>query len=709
MAIDRDKYIAKYIDEGLENITQVEGLVFDIKNDISVKDNLATVLRALHTIKGLSRMLEFKNIEGLTHALESVFISFREQSIELTENALKLILSTLDLAKNGIELVKNTKDDAVEIKDHVKNLNSLSTGGEFSVPKTLKVSTQTKSKSIRLPTEKIDDIIKSITSLQSLEIAAKTISVDTTGLNFLIKEISAKLKTNKNKDPALTTNIRKMEKLSGNINSALKNYSLDAGNQIRGAYETVISLRTIPLSTILDTYPRYVFQQADELGKKVQLTVEGKENEIDKNIIEALSEVFMHIVRNAIDHGIETPRERLEAGKSEIGKLSITCSRESGNMKIVIADDGRGIDTEKIRQKIISKEILAENTALSLSSDELTAFIFKSGFSTSGNVSNVSGRGVGMDVVRESIENMKGSIIIDSVQGESTAFTITVPLSIAALTGFPVESGGMKFIIPSSFVDNIQMLNHDDILTVVDRSEIKYNNRLYKLFYLNQILNIKTENLKNTDTLSETVFVVILRAYDDSIALAVDGIDSMRSVILKTMPGFMESMPVFSGIVLNEDYEMISVLHIPTVIKMAKHLKTIDIKNDTKYEKLRKNILVADDSLPTREIMRDILASEGYLVDIASDGAEALEAAKAKKYDLICTDINMPVMDGFMLTENIKKNEDLSHIPIIVISSLSSEKDQKRAELLGASRYIVKNSFNSHNLLKAVKDLLEDP
>jgi CheY-like chemotaxis protein len=280
-----------------------------------------------------------------------------------------------------------------------------------------------------------------------------------------------------------------------------------------------------------------------------------------------------------------------------------------------------------------------------------------------------------------------------------------VPLSIAAIMGFPVESGGIKFIIPSTFVDTIQMPSQDEIVTIVDRPEIKYNNRLIKLFYLNQILQIKACSA-NLSTISDTIFVVIIRAYDDYMALVVDDIASMRSVILKNMPNFMEGMPVFSGIVLNDDYEMVSVLHIPTIIKMAKRIKTIDMKKrNIEFEKQRKTILVVDDSRPTRDIMRDILTSEGYIVDTASDGAEALKAAKAKQYDVICTDINMPVMDGFMLTENIKKNEELSNIPIIVISSLSSEEDQKRAALLGASRYIVKNSFNNHNLLEAVKDL----
>jgi chemotaxis protein histidine kinase CheA len=721
VTIDREKYIGKYIDEGLENITLIESLVFDIKDGISVDDDLATLLRSLHTLKGTSRMLEFKRIEELSHVLESVFIALKEQRIGFSENAMKLILAALDLVKEGFGIVQRTKDDVIEIQEYVKKLNALAANEEFTLPETEKHETRleklqeqkvfasastsskdAKSDSIRLSLEKIDGIIKSIASLQSLEVSTKSIFLNSSVMNDFIKKLTVKLRADKNLDPSLVVDFRKLERLSDRLNSALKNHSLDAGNSIRSAYDTVISLRTVPLSTILDGYPRYVFQLSDELGKKVHLEIEGKENEIDKNIIESLSDVFMHMVRNAIDHGIETPKERLTAGKSETGKLTITCSRESGNMKIIITDDGCGIDHEKIREKAVREGFVSEAAAALLVKEDLTNFIFQSGFSTSGKLSNVSGRGVGMNVVRESIEAMKGSIIVESVMGKGTVFTFIVPLSIAALMGFPISSEGMKFIIPANFVETIMLISRDDIITVVDRPEIKYNGRFIKLYYLSQILQIKTDSV-----LSEDVFVVIIRAYDDIAALVVDDINAMRSVVLKTMPAFMEKMPVFSGLIFNEDYEMVSVLHIPTIIKIAKRLKTIDLKKrNVNFEKLRKSILVVDDSLPTREIENEILSSEGYHVDMAADGAEALKAAKTKHYDLICTDINMPVMDGFVLTENIKKNEALSHIPIIVISSRESEEDQKRAAKLGVSRYIVKNSFNNHNLLEAVRDLI---
>ena len=745
MAIDREKYIAKYIEEGLENLALVERLVFDIKDGISVEDDLAALLRALHTLKGLSRMLEFKRIEEITHAVESVFIAFREKRIGLTENAVKLVLAVLDHIKSGLDLVQRTKSDAIEIQEYVKKLDALAANEEYTLPEPAaeesmpgsvqasgalpetvsnaeqappdavsaksaqKQRKDSKSESIRLSLEKIDGIIKSIASLQSLEVTAKNISLDSAVLNSLVKEFSVKLKTRKknnkaDNDPSMNAIFRKMERLSDRINTELKNYSADTSNQIRSAYDNVISLRTLPLSTVLDNYPRYVFQLSNELGKKVQLKIEGKENEIDKNIIESLSEVFLHIVRNAIDHGIETPEARIAAGKNETGALLIVCSRESGSMKIVISDDGRGIDHEKIRQKIVREGFVTESAAASLSREELTNFIFQSGFSTSGGLSNVSGRGVGMDVVRDSVEALKGSIVVDSSIGKGTIITIMLPLSIAALMGFPITSCGIKFIVPATFVETILLINRDEIITVVDRPEIRYNDRLIKLYFLSQVLQIKTNSVVSSDI----VFVIIIRGYDDIAAIAVDDIGSMRSVILKTMPAFLENIPVFSGIVLNEEYEMVSVLHIPTVLKMARHIKTIDFKKrNVEFEKLRKSILVVDDSRPTREIESDILSAEGYLVDTAANGAEALKAAKAKNYDLICTDINMPIMDGFMLTENIRKNEELSHIPIIVISSRASEEDRKRAAMLGASQYIIKNSFNNLNLLEAVKSLID--
>ncbi|GHV91000.1 hybrid sensor histidine kinase/response regulator [Spirochaetia bacterium] len=738
MAIDKSKYIDKFVDEGFENIAAVEALLFEVKDGGSIEDDLVTLLRSLHTLKGSARMLEFKRIEVLAHALESVFVALKEQRIGLTDQAVRLSLASLDELKTGLDTVRNTKADNIETAPFEKELAALAANEEFTVPKTSRSSEtaapaptdsvsspaqtespppsseqktsrrnkleESKSESIRIPLEKINEIIRNMASLQSLEISARNIARDTEEANEACRRLSRLLAESNGVNSPLVREYRLLEQMTAKISSRLKNYSIDVGNHTRGAYDSVISLRMLPLSTILDTYPRAVFTIASELGKKVQLRIEGAENEIDKNIIESLSDVFLHMVRNSIDHGIEAPAERVKAGKDETGTLRIRCVRESGNMKITISDDGGGINIEAIRRKVVDQGLVTKENAPSLTKEDLTNYIFQSGFSTAKTISNVSGRGVGMDAVRNNIERMKGSIIVESEMGKGTTFTISVPLSMASLMGFPIVSGTMKFIIPANFVDSVLLINKEEIITVVDRPGIKYEDRIIKLYYLHQILKIPGAD-KGPET--DAVFVVIIHAYEETIALAINSVSSMRSVILKSMPPVLETMPVFSGVVLSEDYEMVPALHIPTLIKMARRTKTIDMKKrHIEYERLRKSILVVDDSRPTRDIERDILAAEGYKVDTAADGSEALAAAKNTRYDLICTDINMPVMDGFMLTENIRKNDALKDIPIIVISSRTDEEDQARAALLGANRYIVKNSFNNHNLISAIKELI---
>ncbi|MDR1899344.1 MAG: response regulator [Treponema sp.] len=754
MAFAREKYVGKYIDEALDNIGIAEALVFEIRDGVSVEDDLATLQRALHTLKGSSRMLEFKRIERLSHALESVFIALKEQRINLSDAGVKLAVAALDALREGLGRIQKTGDDDMDPSPLERELAAMASNEEFSLPGGILLQgdsvpsgpqaaagsnttgqetdggsnadsihaaddagpgearrpkagredhEKARTETIRLSLEKIDGIVKSAASLQSLEITAKAIAAGYAAFQGMLKSFSGALKAERGIDPGLTADFRKLEKLSVQINTSLKNHAVEAGNHTRDVYDNIISLRMFPISAILDTYPRHVFELAQEMGKKVQLSIEGNENEIDKNIIDVLRDVFLHIVRNAVDHGIEGPEERKAAGKGETGRLTIRCSRESGSMKIEIADDGRGIDLEKIRAKALSQGYVTETAAASLTREELTNFIFQSGFSTSAAVSSISGRGVGMDVVRSNIEHLKGSVTVESEPGKGTVFTIVVPLSIAALMGFPVSCGDMKFIIPAAFVDTILLVKREEVITVVDRPQIRYQNRIIKLYYLDQILEIKSRPSQPNDA----ILVVIIRAYEDEIALVVDAAASMRTVILKPMPPLLQAKSIFSGMVLGEDYEMRGALHMPTVIKMARRIKGINMKRrDLESKNIRKSILVVDDSLPTREIESDILKSEGYRVDTAADGVEALSMAKTGRYDLVCTDLNMPQMDGFMLTDNIKKNEELSGIPVIVISSRSDEEDQKRAAMLGASRYIIKNSFNNHNLLTAVHELI---
>jgi len=727
MALDKSKYIGGFADEGLDNISIVETLLLDVKDGSSAKDDIVTLMRALHTLKGAARMLDFKNIESLSHALETVFISLKEERIFLNDKAVRLVIAALEELKTGINKIKSGGSDDIQTEAYIKELTSLSANEDFILPSDtseedddyefsgdskLNRLEEAKSGTIRISIEKVNEIIREMATLQSLEISARNIARETEALNASSRQISKLAGLELPWNSPVLQEFRSIEIMASKLSSLVKNYALDVGSHIRGAYDGVISLRMLPLSTALDAYPKHVFMIASELGKKVQIKIEGAENEIDKNLIESLSEVFLHMVRNSIDHGIETPKERLAAGKDETGLITIQCTRESGSMKVIITDDGKGIDTERIRKKIIDNGLIPRDTAAALAEEELINFIFQSGFSTSEQLSNVSGRGVGMDAVKSNIERMKGSIAIRTNAGEGTVFTMSVPLSLAALMGFPISSGDMKFIIPANFVDTVLLVDVKDIITVVDRPNIKYNGKVIKLYYLHHILKINEPDKEQTSGSAkenQSIFVAIIQAYEETVALAVNKISSMRQVILKNMPAFMGNIDIFSGVVLSEDYEMIPALHIPTVIRRARQTKTIDMKKrHVDYERSRKSILVVDDSAPTRDVERDILEAQGYKVDTAADGSEALAAAKNFHYDLICTDINMPNMDGFMLTENLRKNEQLKNIPIIIVSSRNDEKDQNKAVMLGANRVLIKSTFNDHTLTAAVRELIGD-
>ena len=372
MAIDRAKYFGRFAEEGLENISTVETLLFEIKDGSSIKDDLVTLMRALHTLKGSARMLEFKEIEALVHSLETVFSALKEERIHFNDKALRLLLSGLDEVKKGILAIKSGQIKSGEKEDirtgvFIKELEALSANEDFNVPepdsrhkaqedsrhKQKKESRrkpaeksgyaapaaaddakrdrleEAKAESIRISIDRINEIIHSMAALQSLEIAARNIARDMEAINAASRQLSKLARTELPWTSALLQEFRSIESMNAKLGSLVKNYALDVGNHIRGAYDSVISLRMLPLSTALDAYPRYVFTIASELGKQVQIKIEGAENEIDKNLIESLSEVFLHMIRNSIDHGIEPAHERRAAGKNETGLLTIRCVRES--------------------------------------------------------------------------------------------------------------------------------------------------------------------------------------------------------------------------------------------------------------------------------------------------------------------------------------------------------------------------------------------
>ncbi len=525
MAFNKDKYISKYIGEASENIATIESALFKLKDGNALEENLVYVLRTLHTLKSSSRMLEFINMESLVHSMENLFVAYKEERIKLTDKIVNLVLRSVDMLKTGIAHIQSGKSDSIEIQEYIGNLNNAAVNEDFVLPaanseikndikadtvclpvheKSAKANDILKEDSIRIPLHKIDQIIKDAASMQMLEMSSRNIHLEVDKMGQSLKNMNkifsrkdfGSTASVKNDKEGLLIDFKEAEHVNSFLNSKIKNHVLDISQLVGKIYNSILSLRMLPISIILDSYPRYVYEMASGLNKKVKLVIKGKENEIDKNIIEGLSDILLHVIRNAVDHGIETPEERKKKGKDETGLLTIECSREHGNMKIVISDDGRGISEEKIRSKIIAMKLVDESIARSLSKTELINYIFESGFSTADQVSNISGRGVGMDVVKSKIEEMKGSISIDTEPDNGSKFNLVVPLSIASVLGFEVSAGNLKFIIPANYIETTMICTKEDFIENLNTPVIRYNNSMIKLFYLHQIL--ETEKLKTS-------------------------------------------------------------------------------------------------------------------------------------------------------------------------------------------------------------------
>lgn len=472
--------------------------------------------------------------------------------------------------------------------------------------------------------------------------------------------------------------------------------------------EEVGMMRMVPIGNLLCNFPRYVRDLSQQLHKKVELTIKGDEVKVDKAILEGLNDPFIHLLRNAIDHGIETPAARVQKGKSEVGHINIEIKKEEGQIIIEITDDGGGIDSKKIVSIAEYKNLFSKQELDLMSEAEKLELIFKPGFSTKEIISDISGRGVGLDVVKANIEDLQGHIKVTTELGKGSMFTLSMPISIVSERGLLVRCQGDLFVIPITAVERVLLLTTKDLVDVQGRQAIIYENRAMHLTTLADILKLKT----TATDLPEKLPIVIIKKRGKAIALVVDEILNEREIVIKQLNQPLTKVSCIAGGTLLESNQVILVLepndliHHALKIGKARGLSRIKAATDASQISERIQILVVDDSITTRTLEKSILESRNYQVTLAVNGKEALDILQKKKFSLVITDVMMPIMDGFTLTEQIKKKEELRDMPVIIVTSLGSDAEKKRGIDVGADAYIIKNEFESGNLLDIVAQLV---
>ncbi len=472
--------------------------------------------------------------------------------------------------------------------------------------------------------------------------------------------------------------------------------------------EHSMSLRMLPVSTVFNTFPRAVRDLARQFNKDVDLIIEGGDTELDKKVLEEINDPLIHIMRNAVDHGIESVEERRRLGKPERGTIRLAARQEGDHIVIEIADDGAGIDPDKVRAAAVRKGYLTEAEARSLSDREAQYLIFEAGFSTSPIITEISGRGVGMDVVREFIvEKIKGSIDVYSELGRGTTFRLTIPLTLAIIRALLVSVGESTFALPTSSIEETLRVDRSEIIKVEGHEVIRRQRRTIPLVALTDVLGLPASD---SLTGSSKVPVVTVGFSGHRMGFMVDGFIGEQQIVIKPLGTHLRRVDNVAGVTILGAGEIVPILNVPDLMGRARRLTGSRRGGRVKAEAAPKGprrILICEDSFTTRELERSIFEAAGYEVETATDGAMGLaKLREGLAVDAVVTDVQMPNMTGFELTRAIKSDETLKGIPVIIVTSLEREEEKAEGIEAGADAYITKSVFNQDTLLETVERLI---
>jgi two-component system chemotaxis sensor kinase CheA len=482
-------------------------------------------------------------------------------------------------------------------------------------------------------------------------------------------------------------------------------------------------LRMLPFNTITTPFARMVRDLAQQSGKEAMLTIFGGDTEVDKRILEGIKDPLTHLLRNAIDHGIEKPDQRVAAGKSRTGQITLSAEQAGKDIVVRLSDDGAGLDMEGIRQAVAHAQIAQRSgrDPQTMSEAELIDAMFTLGLSTSRIITDVSGRGIGLNVVRNNIEALHGRIDVESRSGEGTSFVLVLPLALTGTRGLLVRTAGQLFALPINTVERTLKLQPSDVFTVEGHDAIQYEGHPVRLVRLSEVLELPGD----APTGVKSFFAVILSVSDRlsslqgvarqarQAAFIIDELAGEQEVVIKELGKQLTRVAGIAGATVMGSGEVVLVLNAADLMKLTLRLgqrsihKTAGPQAAQAAQVERKTILVVDDSITTRTLEKNILEAAGYRVLIATDGYEALEQIRSsERPDLVVTDIVMPRMDGFELTRQLKTDPQLSDLPVILVTSLDSAEDKERGIEVQADAYIVKSSFDQVNLLDTIEQLI---
>lgn len=743
--------------------SSVSECLLNLEADPTNEVLLEKLMRASHSIKGAARMVGVDVIVKIAHVMEDVFVAAQNKKLHLNDNMIDVLLAANDQIIQIAELpeeqmsIWGVENQAV-LQQHVELLNSILNGDTPVVNQMSPQVVAPPDEQITSPAKATEEVIpaaieKNKENTKPAETAdsqsesrvlkitadrwdsmiglAGEIKVEAGWLVPYLKgmmvmrnkhhEMSALLDgirdyvvTEKSEDglvsqvSSMHNKLAEFRHLIVDQMNELDQYERRITNLTERLHRQALSTRMRPFSDGVHGFQRMVRDISRSLKKRVKLVIKGESTLVDREVLEKMEAPLNHIVRNGLDHGIESAEERVSSGKPEQAVITLSASHHEGMLQITVEDDGRGIDTEMLREKVVNKGLVTDVMAASLSDEELLEFLFLPSFSTREQVTDLSGRGVGLDVVMDAIQSMRGRVKIETTLGSGTRFLMRLPLTLSVVPGLLVRISGDYYAFPLSRIVSTAKVHVDDIELIEGHQYATINGENIGLLAGCRVLDLDLEPNLNSDYLS----VIIITNHDHTYGVVVDEFVDQRELAVQTMDARIEKIQDVGSCALLEDGSTVLIVDVDDMVRtielMVKggRVSNMDLLHEHHQQTNLKHVLVVDDSLTVREVEKKLLEEAGYKVDIAVDGIDGWNAVRAKGYDLVISDIDMPRMNGIELVNMIKESKQYQHIPVIIVSYKDREEDRMQGMDVGADYYLTKGSFHDDSFINAVTDLI---
>jgi two-component system sensor histidine kinase and response regulator WspE len=719
-------------------------------------DYLESCMRAAHSLKGAARIVGIDSGVSVAHVMEDCLVSAQEGRLLLRPEHIDALLQGTDLLMR-IATPANAPQ-APDIEAYVALMGLLldpsaaptvapppmaelqmqapppapapietpapviETPLETSdpAPRKNKRTTEGGERVLRVTAERLNSLLdlssKSLVETQRLKPHLATMQrlrrMQNNGLRALeslnvhLKEHALSLEAQEALEDARRL-LAESQQLLAEKNAELDEFAWQASQRAQVLYDTALACRMRPFADVLTGQVRMVRDLGRSLGKQVRLEIEGEKTQVDRDVLEKLEAPLTHLLRNAVDHGIETPEQRLLKGKPEEGLIRLRASHQAGLLVLELSDDGNGVDLEKVRRSIVERQLSPAETAAQLSEEELLTFLFLPGFSLRDTVTEVSGRGVGLDAVQHMVRQLRGAVVLEQTAGEGSRFHLEVPLTLSVVRSLVVEVGEEAYAFPLAHIERMCDLEPQDIVQIEGRQHFWHEGRHVGLVAASQLLNRPA-----SQSSGETLKVVVIRERDAIYGVAVERFIGERTLVVLPLDERLGKVQDISAGALLDDGSVVLIVDVEDMLRSVdKLLNTGRLERIARHgnqaaEVARKRILVVDDSLTVRELQRKLLLNRGYDVAVAVDGMDGWNALRSEDFDLLITDIDMPRMDGIELVTLLRRDNRLQSLPVMVVSYKDREEDRRRGLDAGADYYLAKASFHDDALLDAVVELI---